>query len=271
MRDPWTTTDALDADKLVLLAEALERRATQPHFAGMLDDYLSMMDIDKAVSVLDMGCGTGVAARTIAKRAGFRGQVTGVDLSPMFIDTATRRAREEGISTRVRFAVGDTRSLAMPEQSFDAIVAHTLLTHVEDPIAILDTARRLLRPGGVIAVFDVDWMSLEFDGGHDDLPALEHYPQPGIYFAQPRLIRRMSTFARQAGLQIANSRGYVFTELGKADYWVGGFPGLSSELAAAGFVTEAQAAAWVATMTKASDAGEFFGSVTYYAVLLRAA
>ena len=42
-------------------------------------------------------------------------------------------------------------------------------------------------------------------------------------------------------------------------------------LAGAGFVTEAQAAAWVAALTKASEAGEFYGSVTYYAVLLRAA
>jgi SAM-dependent methyltransferase len=219
--------------------------------------------------VLDMGCGTGVAARTIAKRASFHGNVLGVDLSPIFIDTAIRKSREEGIDARVRFELADTRSLALPDNSFDAIVAHTLLSHVEDPVAILSSARRLLRPGGVIAVFDVDWLSLQFEVGRDNVPTLIDYPPPGIHFAQPRLIRRMSIFAREAGLSIAETRGYVFTELGRADYWRGGFPGLSSGLAKAGFVTEAEAAAWMEEMIKASDAGEFYGSVTYHAVLLK--
>jgi SAM-dependent methyltransferase len=271
MRDPWTTTDTLDVEKLVQLAEALERRAEHPRFAAMLDDYLATMNIDRADTVLDMGCGTGVAARTIAKRVGFRGHVTGVDLSPVFIDTANQLAHEEGINGRVRFEVGDTRSLKLPPQSFDAVVMHTLLTHVDDPVAILAGARRLTRPDGMIAVFDVDWMSLEFEVGRDDVPAVADYPPPGIHFAQPRLIRRMSILAREAGLSIVDIRGYVFTELGTADYWVAGFPGLSSELADAGYVTEAQAAAWVKAMNNASKAGEFYGSVTYYAVLLRTA
>ena len=271
MRDPWTTTDTLDAEKLTLMAEALERRAEHPRFAAMLDDYLETMDIDRADTVLDMGCGTGVAARTIAKRSGFRGHVTGVDLSPVFIDTANRLAHEEGIEGRVRFEVGDTRSVRFPPRSFEAVVMHTLISHVDDPVAILSTARRLMRPGGVIAVFDVDWMSLEFEVGHDDVPAVVDYPPPGIHIAQPRLIRRMSILAREAGLSIVDTRGYVFTELGTADYWVGSFPGLSTGLTGAGYVTEAQAVAWVEAMTKASEAGEFYGSVTYYAVLLRSA
>ena len=83
------------------------------------------MEIDSANPVLDMGCGTGVAARTIARRAHFSGKVIGTDLSPYLVTAARRLADEEGLSGRVEFRSGDTRSLDTPDGEFDAVVAHT--------------------------------------------------------------------------------------------------------------------------------------------------
>ena len=70
--DPYATTDRLDDSLLQVIVTRLETRARHPQFEKMLCDYLDAMQIDKARTVLDMGCGTGVAARAIAPRALFQ-------------------------------------------------------------------------------------------------------------------------------------------------------------------------------------------------------
>ena len=80
--DPYNITDKLDDGLLDVISTRLENRGKHARFAAMLTDYLEGMRIDQASRVLDLGCGTGVAARAIARRPGFGGQVLGIDLSP---------------------------------------------------------------------------------------------------------------------------------------------------------------------------------------------
>jgi ubiquinone/menaquinone biosynthesis C-methylase UbiE len=131
--DPYAMTHRLDDTLLQGIVTRLEARGNHPVFAKMLHDYLDIMRIDTAKTVLDMGCGTGVAARGIARRRGFSGRVTGIDLSPHLAATAARLADEEGIADRVEFRSGDTRSLDCEDGAFDAVVAHTLVSHVDNP------------------------------------------------------------------------------------------------------------------------------------------
>ena len=85
--------------------------------------------------------------RAIAARDGFAGTVTGVDQSPDFIAAARRLAAEDGVGERVEFVVGDAHALDLPAASFDAVVAHTLVSHVRDPLAVLAEAARVDPPG----------------------------------------------------------------------------------------------------------------------------
>src|SRR5260221_14225636 len=94
--DPYALTDKLDDSLLQVIVTRLEARGKHPLFAKMLQDYLEAMRIDTAKTVLDMGCGTGVAARGIAQRRAFSGRVLGIDLSASLAATATRLATEEG-------------------------------------------------------------------------------------------------------------------------------------------------------------------------------
>jgi predicted TPR repeat methyltransferase len=66
--DPYAETDRLDDSLLQVIVTRLEARGRHPAFENMLIDYLNGMQIDTAKTVLDMGCGTGVAARAIARR-----------------------------------------------------------------------------------------------------------------------------------------------------------------------------------------------------------
>ena len=60
--DPFGRTDKLDDNMLAALVTRFEARGKNPQFSKMLSDYLDAMSIPPAARVLDMGCGTGLAA-----------------------------------------------------------------------------------------------------------------------------------------------------------------------------------------------------------------
>ena len=66
--DPYRKTNKLDDTLLKVLVTRLEARGKHPYFIKILQEYLDAMHIDEAQKVLDMGCGTGVASRSIAHR-----------------------------------------------------------------------------------------------------------------------------------------------------------------------------------------------------------
>ena len=106
--DPFRMTDKLEDPLLEVMVPRLEVRGKHWFFQKVLREYLDAMAVDSAETVLDLGCGTGVAARTIARRADFSGRVTGIDLSPYLVVAARRLADEEGLGGRVEFRSGDT-------------------------------------------------------------------------------------------------------------------------------------------------------------------
>lgn len=105
--------------------------------------------------LLDLGCGPGTITIDLAALV-TPGEVVGIDASGDVIDMATRNA-EEASCSNVRFVTGDAYGLDAGEASFDVVHAHQLLQHLGDPIAALVEARRVLRPGGLLAVRDSDY------------------------------------------------------------------------------------------------------------------
>ena len=117
--DVYAITDKLDDTLLQVLATRLEARGEHPRFQAMLTEYLDAMNIDAAHTILDLGCGTGVAGRAIARRKGFGGRVTGIDLSAGLVQVAQRLSATEGVSEQIEFIVGDTKRLNIPDEAFD--------------------------------------------------------------------------------------------------------------------------------------------------------
>lgn len=267
--DVFSMTDQLEDAILDVMVERLETRGAHPRFVAMMDDYLDAMAIDEARQVLDLGCGTGIVARAIAKRADFSGRVIGVDLSAYLVEAAIRFSKDEGLADSVRFEMGDTQSLGFEDDSFDAIVAHTLMSHVSDPAAVLCEAARLVRPGGVVGVFDGDFASLSFESENAEAAAQNDARLVGSVSSQPRVMRRMPRLARDAGLSIERSFAYVLTEVEQAEFWESSVHSLGALLPKAGVMTQEDADAWVASQIRASEEGVFFGTSNYYGYVLR--
>ena len=90
--------------------------------------------------ILDVGAGTGATSLALRKH----GNVLGIDLSP----EAMQIARDRGLAV----ARMDATALALPDASFDVVVALDVLEHLEDDAACLRELVRVLRPGGVLLV-----------------------------------------------------------------------------------------------------------------------
>src|SRR6187431_958794 len=116
--DIFARTDTLDSQVLDVMVTRLEARGQHPSFRNMLHDYLEVMAIDSAHMVLDLGCGTGLAARTIALRPAFTGTVVGVDRSAYLLNAAQRLAQQAGVASRISFQIGDTHRLELPDATF---------------------------------------------------------------------------------------------------------------------------------------------------------
>ncbi|ATB34152.1 methyltransferase domain-containing protein [Melittangium boletus] len=95
--------------------------------------------------VLDVGCGSGVAALTLA-RAFPKSQVAGIDYHQGSIDRANANAKAEGLSDRVTFSVENGTGL--PADSFDLITSFAVVHDSVDPLGLMTAARKALSPTG---------------------------------------------------------------------------------------------------------------------------
>jgi len=108
-------------------------------------DSLALSSDDR---VLLLGCGTGLDLEYLPTGA----EIVAVDRSPAMVHRCRRRAGALGIDIEAR--VGDARSVASPERSFDAVLVHLLLSIVDDPDAVLAEASRVLVPDGSVSIID---------------------------------------------------------------------------------------------------------------------
>lgn len=106
-------------------------------------------------SLLDVGCGPGTITTDLAAVVA-PGRVVGIDVAQAVIDEAEAHAGELPLDN-VRFAVGNVYALAADDASYDVVHAHQVLQHLSDPIAALREMRRVLVPGGLLAVRDADY------------------------------------------------------------------------------------------------------------------
>lgn len=102
-------------------------------------------------SILDVACGTGLVTVAAARAAGPAGRVVGVDISGQMVDSAGRRARDRGLA-QVEFARMDAESLTFADGSFDLALCSLGLMYMPEPERALREMRRVLRPGGRLAI-----------------------------------------------------------------------------------------------------------------------
>ena len=109
----------------------------------------------RGMRLLDGGCGPGSITIDLAALVS-PGEVIGIDIEPSQIDLARKQAAEQKVSN-VRFEVANLHALPFQDKSFDAVLLHGILEHVDDPAAGLREVYQLLKPGGVLGARHADF------------------------------------------------------------------------------------------------------------------
>ena len=125
--------------------------------AGREAAYL-LPRLQPGMRLLDVGCGPGTITSGLA-RAVAPGEVVGIDVSADVIATATAHVAEVGV-TNARFATANVYALPYETASFDIAHAHQVMQHLGEPVDALTEMRRVLRPGGLVAVRDADYATM---------------------------------------------------------------------------------------------------------------
>jgi ubiquinone/menaquinone biosynthesis C-methylase UbiE len=142
------------ADELIEhLVEFYDRVAPEyDAWAGGLHSRVAAKLVDVAAprrgdAALDVGCGTGLVTHLLAEAVGAKGSVVGIDLSARMLDLARPRARPN-----TKFMAMAAEHMVFRDRSFDLITYGQSLPYLVDPLASLEEAARLLRPGGRVAL-----------------------------------------------------------------------------------------------------------------------
>ncbi|MFJ5730286.1 class I SAM-dependent methyltransferase [Streptomyces paradoxus] len=99
--------------------------------------------------VLDAGCGTGRALPPLRAAVGASGVVLGADLTPAMLREAVRAGRDRD----GQLLLTDVAALPLRSRSLDAVFGAGLISHLESPAENLGELARVVRPGGVLALF----------------------------------------------------------------------------------------------------------------------
>ena len=141
-------------------AEELARLKMQATVAiGVEREIWIVAGLKSGMNVLDLACGPGFISCELA-RAVEAGTVTGVDISEELIFTAQQAKISEKVQN-VSFRTDNIYGLDLPENSFDFIYARFVFQHLEKPQLALQNILRVLKPGGILCVLDIDdnWTS----------------------------------------------------------------------------------------------------------------
>ena len=156
----------------VSVAEACDRYMMSAFGNAWGQDLVEVAAPSTGQRVLDLACGTGAVARAAAARVGATGHVVGLDLNPAMLAMARAIAHHDG--PPIEWREGDATALPFAEATFDLVCCHQGLQFFPDRSAALRDMRRVLVPGGQLALGV--WRRLEHQPFYAALTdALERY------------------------------------------------------------------------------------------------
>lgn len=212
--------------------------------------------------ILDVGCGPGFYLAEILEDVGSQGSVVGVDPSPDMLAVAA--GRTDGLG-KVELHEADAVSLPVNDADVDGAISVQTLEYVQDATRALAEMYRVLRPGGRIVVWDVDWDTVSWQSSDSDrmrrvLGAWNEH------LVHPSLPRTLGSRMRSVGFADVRFDGHVFATAERSDSYGGAFmvSTISNFVVGRQGVTADEIDAWKADLRSLNARGEYFFSCVQF-------
>lgn len=242
-------------ERLYLIGDAERRRAI----------VRAALAVTPGERVLDVGCGPGFYCAELLEEVGPSGTVVGIDGSAAMLALAARRCGD-----RVALHEGDATSLPVEDASFDAALSVQVQEYVPDIATSLGELHRVLRPGGRVLVWDIDWATLSVNA-RDDARSERVLGAWDEHLAHPSLPRRLAPLLRSAGFQDVRMSAHPFATIAfdHDTYGANIVPFIGGFVPGRGGVTDEEAEAWMAEQRELGERGEFFFAITQFCFTAR--
>ncbi|MFF2139027.1 class I SAM-dependent methyltransferase [Streptomyces sp. NPDC058193] len=196
-------------DALLVAVLDLDAELFAPYLTAVTSGIAELAG-DGVSHIVDLGAGTGTGTFALLERFP-AARVTAVDSSPSMLALLTERARAKGLGDRVRTLETDAGTGLAGITDADLVWASASLHHVDDPAAALAGVHAALRPGGLVAVAEMDGMPRFLpEDAVADRPGLEARCREALGAVNAEQVPHMGadwgTLLTAAGLAVAYER-----------------------------------------------------------------
>ncbi|MDH3281358.1 MAG: methyltransferase domain-containing protein [Gammaproteobacteria bacterium] len=212
--------------------------------------------------IIDVGCGPGLLVHDLATEVGPEGRVVGVDTSLPMLELAERRCAD---LPQVELIEGDAANLSADDAAFDAVACIQVLLYIADLDRVLEEMRRVLKPGGRIAVMETDWRGAVLNS---TMPALtdkmmEAWDQS---VSSPNLPVRLGPLLRQHGFAAVRVEAIpiLSTSYVEKGFSVGMMTQFSRLAREGGTVNEAESQDWLNELKRLGAEDAYFFCVNRF-------
>ena len=247
------------------IARSLNVRASEPAMQTICARYMGQIALSTDARVLEVGCGNGATTKLIMKYVS-PAQLVGIDPSSVFIDMARETFADQ---PRVSFVVGDAAATGQADAFFDLVIAHTVYSHLADPEGALAEARRVLRPGGQLVIFDGDFATLTvalFDG--DPLQSAVGAVLRHMVHA-PFLMRRLPALVTAAGFNVRSVEFYGYVQTTSPDFLLTLLSRGTNAAAQAGEIGQGLVDGFTEEARRRVANGTFYGALLFLSLTAR--
>jgi SAM-dependent methyltransferase len=206
--------------------------------------------------VLDVGCGPGFYVAELLERVGPGGHVTGIDGSAAMLAIAERRVAGH---ENVTLLEASATELPFEPEAFDAAISVQVLEYVDDVPGALAELHRVLRPGGRLVVWDVDWETVSMHSADPQrmLRVLDAWDR---HLAHRSLPTTLGSALRAAGFGDVAIAGHAFTT---GEFTFEAYGGslvsvIENYLSGLDDFSDDEATAWAEEQRALGERGEFY-------------